>query len=116
MTPPTNANTRLIDQLVIAYNKHDARAFADCFSENAIHGILHSPTQQCGREEIYLRYVQFFSEFPNNKTQIAHRIAFGDFVVDHEVVRRTPESGPINVIAIHEFKEGVLQRLDFIRE
>jgi hypothetical protein len=116
MTQISNANTRIVDQLVITYNAQDARAFADLFREDAVHGILYAETQQRGREEIYARYLQFFSDFPENKTVVVHRIAFGSFVVDHEVVRRSPLSDPINVVAIHEFELGLIKRLDFIRE
>jgi hypothetical protein len=116
MTQIFNAHTRIVDQLVIAYNAQDARAFADFFQEDAIHGILYADQQQRGREEIYARYLKFFSDFPENKTVVVHRIAFGSFVVDHEVVRRSPLSDPINVVAIHEFELGLIKRLDFIRE
>ena len=116
MTQITNGNTRIVDQLVIAYNAHNARAFADFFSEGALHGVLHSETQQRGSEEIYRRYLQFFSDFPANHTIVVHRIAFGEFVVDHERVRRSPQSEPFNVVAIHEFEGGLIKRLDFIKE
>jgi uncharacterized protein (TIGR02246 family) len=116
MIQNANANSRLVDQLVIAYNAHDARAFANFFTADAIHGILHAETQQHGREAIYSRYLQFFADFPENQTVVVHRIAFGAFVVDHEVVRRSPSSEPINVVAIHEFESGLIKRLDFIRE
>jgi hypothetical protein len=42
MSEPKANNQQIIDQLVIAYNAHNARAFADLFTEDAIHGTLHA--------------------------------------------------------------------------
>jgi uncharacterized protein (TIGR02246 family) len=116
MTQDQTDNARVIDQLVAAYNSHDARAFADLFSEDAVHGTLHAESQQHGREEIYRRYIEVFSNFPENKTEVIQRTAFGRFVVDHEVVRRSSQSEPFNVVAIYTLESGLIRRLDFIRE
>jgi hypothetical protein len=109
-------NERVIDQLVIAYNSHNARAFADFFTEDAIHGTLHAELQQHGREEIYKRYMEVFANFPENKTEVVQRIAFGAFVIDHERVRRSASSEPFNVAAIYTMQAGLIKRLDFVRE
>jgi uncharacterized protein (TIGR02246 family) len=109
-------NQDLIDKLVIAYNNHDARAFADFFSENAIHGTLHSELLQHGREEIYRRYLEVFATYPENKTEVIQRITFGQFVVDHELVTRSSSAEPFNVVAIYTLEAGLITRLDFVRE
>jgi hypothetical protein len=111
-----NINERIIDELVIAYNSHDARAFADLFTEDAIHGTLHAELQQRGQEEIYRRYVDVFANFPENKTEVVQRTAFGQFVVDHELVQRSPASEPFNVVAIYTLEASLIKRLDFVRE
>jgi hypothetical protein len=116
MSEPKINNQQIIDQLVIAYNAHNARAFADLFTEDAIHGTLHAESQQRGREEIYHRYVEVFANFPENKTEVVQRTVFGSFVVDHELVRRSPASEPFNVVAIYTIEAGLIKRLDFVRE
>jgi hypothetical protein len=116
MASVDNANTRVIDQLVRAYNAHDARAFADFFSEDAIHGTMNAETKQHGREEIYRRYIDVFTMYPKNQTEVVGRFAFGSFVIDHEIVRRSPLTDPFNVVAIYTFNEGLITQLDFIRE
>jgi uncharacterized protein (TIGR02246 family) len=109
-------NQNVIDNLVIAYNNHDARAFADFFSEDAIHGTLHSELLQHGREAIYQRYLEVFAMYPENKTEVVQRIAFGQFIVDHELVSRSSSTEPFNVVAIYTLKNGLITRLDFVRE
>jgi hypothetical protein len=109
-------NEQVIDQLVLAYNTHNARAFADFFTEDAIHGLLHADLQQRGREEIYRRYVEVFANFPENRTEVVRRIAFGSFVIDHELVQRSLTSEPFNVVAIYTLGAGLIKRLDFVRE
>jgi hypothetical protein len=57
-----------------------------------------------------------FANFPENKTEVVQRTAFGSFVVDHELVRRSPASEPFNVVAIYTIEAGLIKRLDFVRE
>jgi uncharacterized protein (TIGR02246 family) len=109
-------NQDVIDNLVIAYNNHDARAFADFFSEDAVHGTLHSGLLQHGREEIYRRYVAVFATYPENRTEVVQRIAFGKFVIDHELVTRSSSAEPFNVVAIYTLEAGLITRLNFVRE
>ena len=108
-------NAQIIDSLVDAYNAHDARAFADLFTEDASHGNLNDANRQQGREAIYQRYLTVFSEFPGNHSDVVHRIVLDRFVVDHERVRRSPDAEPFEVVAIYTFDAGLIQRLDFVR-
>ncbi len=109
-------NQNVIDNLIIAYNNHNARGFADFFSEDAIHGTLHTEQLQHGREEIYQRYLEVFATYPENKTEVLHRTTFGPFVVDHELVTRSPSTEPFHVVAIYKLEAGLITRLDFVRE
>jgi hypothetical protein len=109
-------NAPLIDRLVAAYNLHDARAFADCFTEDAVHGKLHAETQQHGREAIYHRYTEVFSMYPENRTEVVHRIAFGAFIIDHERVQRSATVESFDVVAIYTVRDGLIDRCEFVRE
>jgi hypothetical protein len=108
-------NAAIVDSLVRAYNNHDARGFADHFSDDAIHGILHSDDLDVGAEAIFRRYVEVFARFPQNGTEVVHRVVFDDVVVDHERVRRSPESEPFDVVAVNTIRGGKIIRLDFVR-
>lgn len=111
----TKANTAIIDRLVDAYNARDSRAFANFFAPDAVHGNLNATDALHGREVIYARYVDVFKTYPENYSDVVHRIAFGDFVVDHERVRRSPSSEPFEVVAIYTMKDGLVARIDFVR-
>jgi uncharacterized protein (TIGR02246 family) len=115
MTPESEKNSRLIDQLILAYNAQDARRFADLFSEDAWHGDLHGSTFETGREAIYRRYVQVFAAHPGNRTEILNRIAFDDFVIDHERVHRNAETKPFEVAAIYTIQGDRIRRLEMVR-
>jgi uncharacterized protein (TIGR02246 family) len=105
----------LIDTLVEAYNGQNARAFADCFSEEAFHGTLRSDAPQRGREEIFRFYLDVFARYPFNRTEVCHRVVVGPWVVDCETVTRAPESQPFDVVAIYELKDGRIVRFDMVR-
>lgn len=96
----------IIDSLVVAYNAQDARAFADHFALDAVHGLLHDNAQQKSREEIYQRYIEVFAMYPENRTEVVHRIVFGNCVIDHEKVTRSKNAEPFDVVAINTLESG----------
>jgi hypothetical protein len=114
MTSSTD-NAAIVDSLIRAYNDHDARGFADHFSDDAIHGVLHSDAVDIGTEAIFRRYLDSFARFPQNATEVVHRVVFDDVVVDHERVRRSPESEPFDIIAVNTIRDGKIVRLDLVR-
>lgn len=115
MSSKSQANAAVIDRLVEAYNAQDARGFADLFTEDGWHGDLHAERFQQGREEIYRRYVDVFALYPENRTDVVHRIAFGPFVVDHEHVRRSNGAEPFEVVAIYTLEDGLIKRAELVR-
>lgn len=106
-----------IDQLVEAYNAHDALAFANLFSIDA--QVYEHPgrlTQQT-RQELLDYYNQVFATYPQNQTQVLYRVTTGNRVIDHERVQRSPEDKPFEVISIYELDaQGLICRLDFVRK
>jgi uncharacterized protein (TIGR02246 family) len=116
MIDPTTQNIDVIDRLVHAYNDHDPRAFANLFTLDATHGTLRNETPQHGREAIYEHYVGAFLRLPELRTEVLHRVAVGNFIVDHERVQRSHDSEPFDVVAIYEIKDHLITQLDFVRE
>jgi uncharacterized protein (TIGR02246 family) len=108
-------NKRVIDELVMRYNKRDATGFAALFTEDGVHGTLHSEAQQRGRTQIEARYNEVFALYPENKTIVVHRIAFGAFVIDHEKVQRNASSEAFDVVAIYTLRDGLIERCEFVR-
>jgi hypothetical protein len=112
----TSDNTRTIDALVDAYNAGDAAGFAALFAEDGWHGDLHASAPMIGRDAIERRYRDVFAKYPENRTEVVHRIAFGPFVIDHERVRRSAETAPFDVVAIYTLKDGRIVRAELVRE
>lgn len=108
-------NIRIIDRLVAAYNARDARAFAAFFALDAVHGNLNAADALRGREAIYARYADVFRTYPENHSDVVHRIVYGDFVIDHERVRRSKDAEPFDVVAIYTVEDGLVARIDFVR-
>ena len=106
----------VIDQLVAAYNSGDARRFADHFAPDA--AVYEHPQQltQAGREAIFSYYQGVFRQYPALRTTVLHRIVLGNRVIDHERVQRGPDQAPFEVLAIYEVHDGLIQRLDLVRE
>jgi uncharacterized protein (TIGR02246 family) len=108
-------NIEIIDKLVDAYNARDARGFADFFTEDAICYEHPNEIAQNGREAIFEFYKQRFTEFPQNQTEIVHRIVLGTRIIDHERVRRSPDTKPFEAVAIYEMENGLVKRFDIVR-
>jgi uncharacterized protein (TIGR02246 family) len=116
MDSAVQKNCLVIDRLVEAYNSQDARGFADLFTHDGWHGNLHATTFQIGPEAIYQRYVEVFALYPGNHTEVVHRIAFDDFVIDHEKVRRSSDAQPFDVVAIYTLEGGRIKRAELVRK
>ncbi|TAE29291.1 MAG: SgcJ/EcaC family oxidoreductase [Candidatus Kapaibacterium sp.] len=105
----------LIDRLIAAYNARDADAFANCFADDAV--IYEHPNfpKQVQKAEFLEYYVKLFKEFPQNHTERLYRAVIDNRVIDHELVMRTPESKPFEVLTIYEVRNNLIQRVDFVR-
>lgn len=112
----SNENTAVIDKLVDAYNSGNARGFADLFSVDVTVYEFPNALVQQSREEIYEFYDDLFSKFPENRTEVLHRIIIGNRVIDHERVRRANDAEPFEVLTIYELQDGEIKRLDFVRK
>ena len=116
MNTEVSRNCHVIDALVDAYNLQDARRFADLFSVDGWHGNLHGESFQIGPDAIFHRYVEVFTMYPDNRTQVVHRIAFDHFVVDHEKVTRKLGGESFDVVAIYTLKDGKIKRAELVRK
>ncbi len=105
-----------VDALVLAYNAHDARGFADFFAVDAQTFGHPNVLAQNSREEIFQTYQRVFQLAPLNHTTVLHRIVIGNRVIDHERVQRSPDAEPFEALAIYQFDDGLIARFDLIRD
>lgn len=112
----TLENTQVVDALIEAYNASDADAFANLFAEDAVAYEHPGVPAQVGRESIRAFYKAGFAAHPENRTVVLHRIVIGNYVIDHEQVRRSPAHEPFETLAINEVRDGLVRRLDLVRK
>lgn len=103
-----------IEQL-IAYNNKDLNAFCALFSPDAI--LTDLPSGQVvadGMEEIINMYRDRFST-PNLSCRVHATNDIGDFAIDRETIEGLSD-GPMDVVAMYEVKNELIQRVFFIRQ
>ncbi len=104
-----------VDELVEAYNAHDARAFAALFAEDAVAYEHPGMPAQIGRSSIQAYYEKRFAELPDLRTEVLHRIFVGNYIIDHERVVRENGQPPFEAVAINLVIDGMIHRLDIVR-
>jgi hypothetical protein len=108
--------SQLLDAVLNDFNSHEAVRFTSHFALDAIAYQHPGIITQNGQAEMIAYYLQRFEEVPKIHAELLHRIVIGDYVIDHESIRRSPELAPVEVLAINFVNAGKIQRLDVIRE
>ncbi len=100
-----------------AYNARDLDAFCALFSADV--EVYDHPGQLVlkGAEAFRSRYAERFSA-PGLRADLLHRMSVGKCAIDHERIWfKGPElSDPVEAVAIYTVREGLITRVDFIRE
>ena len=110
----TTPRTIAIEQLQ-AYNRCDLDAFCALFAEDAV--LIDLPSGQTlasGMGEIRAMYQERFAT-PGLACRVHATNDIGDFAIDRETVEGLP-GGPVDVVAMYEVKQGLIQRVFFIRD
>lgn len=113
MTYPTPR--MIVDQQLVAYNAHDIVAYMALFAPDAVISDLASGAEIVrGAEAIRAFYAARFRDNPELRGEVFSSTDLGDFAIDREQVLGLP-SGPLQLIAIYEVREGLIRSLRFIR-
>ncbi len=102
-------------QQLAAYNKHDLEAFCALFAVDAV--LTDLPSGQvlaAGIDAVRDMYRARFA-VPNLSCRVHATNDIADFAIDRETVYGLPD-GPLNVLAMYEVKNNLIQRVFFIRE
>lgn len=106
----------VVDRQLDAYNSGDIDAFMATYSPT-IEIFNHPDTPRfSGVAAMRERYAKLFNDTPDLQCTILNRIVLGDQVIDHEHVTGYSDGRVVNAVAIYEVKEGLIQRVWFIRE
>ncbi|XBQ15592.1 MAG: nuclear transport factor 2 family protein [Oceanicaulis sp.] len=107
----------LAERQLAAYNARDLDAFAACFAEDVEVYDFPGVLTLSGRDAFRARYVERFKS-EGLEAIAVHRAVVGNRVVDHERVwlEGRSRSAPIDLVVIYTVREGLIARVDFIKE
>ena len=98
-----------------AYNIQDLDAHVSHFANDVVIADFNGAVSLTGQANYKERYAKVFADFPQNKVELVNRMVLGSTVIDHERVRRTPDTEPFDVIAIYTITGGKIARVDFVK-
>lgn len=113
----TRTPTEVVQAQLAAYNARDLEAFLACFAADAEAGELGAaaPTQ-VGQASLRQRYGDLFAASPTLHCHVLTRTAFAHVVIDLEqITGRAGTPGEYQVLAIYEVRDGLIQRVHFVR-
>lgn len=111
-----NASPReIVDCQLRAYNGRKIAAYCALYAPDAAISTLNNGAEHArGIDAIRTYFIERFQSSPQLHCQIKNRIELGNFVVDHEVVTGIG-AGILEVIAIYEVRDSLIQSLRFVR-
>lgn len=110
------SNAALVQAQLDAYNAQDVERFMKAYAADAVLAAYNGAVLAEGADAIRARHENLFKSFPQNRATLINRIAFGNFVIDHEDVSRAPGGERFQVAAVYTIKNGLIARVDFVRE
>ena len=98
-----------------AYNNHDLDAFCALFATDAV--LTDLPSGQVVAEGMAAIREMYQARFatPNLYCRVHSTNDIGDFAIDRETIYGLPD-GPMDVVAMYEVKNNLIQRVFFIRD
>lgn len=107
--------TEIVEAQFRAYNDQDLEAFCACYAEDAVLASYGGAVLAEGLAAIRARHEALFASYPQNRARLLHRVAVGDFVIDHEDVERAPGGERFQVAAIYTIRGGRIARVEFAK-
>lgn len=105
----------LVQRQLDTYNVQDLDGFLACYADDVVVADLNGAVSSTGLAALRRRYAEMFAANPMNHARLVNRIAVGNTVIDHEDVRRSPDSVPFQVAAIYTIKDAKIARVDFVK-
>lgn len=102
------------ERQLVAYNAHDADAFAACFAEGVVSEDAIGTRLVSGRDALREGYRKMFAKYPELRAEIVSRMRVGDFVLHEESITGRDEN-PEHVVAIYRVRAGLIDHVRFLR-
>ena len=100
--------TGAVDRVLDALNAHDVERFVACYAEDATIEDGYDRLVARGHAELRERYGPMFERYPDVRVNGLHRVAEGEFVVQHEEV--TGRGEPTRHVAVYLVREDRIVR------
>jgi hypothetical protein len=108
-------------KMIEVYNAQDADAYVTYMTDDACEAGYRGAVVREGKEGTRTGLAAAFAKWPQNRAEIVHKQAIGDYVLFREYVTRGPASDgselvePFEVIAVYSFEGDKVSRVEFIR-
>lgn len=115
------SNLATAEAMLAAYNAQDVDAYVSYMTDDACEANYRGALVREGKEGTRSGLAAAFAKWPENRAEIHHKQAVGDFVVFREFVTRGPATdgselvAPFEVVAIYSFEGGKCSRVEFVR-
>lgn len=101
--------------MIEAYNAQDADLYVSYMTDDACEAGYRGTVVREGKEGTREGLKKMFAEFPENRAEIVKAYELGEYVVLHELVRRSAVAEPFEVLTIYSFGGDKCSRVEFIR-
>ena len=101
--------------MIEAYNAQDADLYVSYMTDDACEAGYRGTVVREGKEGTREGLKKMFAEFPENRAEIVKAYELGEYVVLHELVRRSAAAEPFEVLTIYSFEGEKCSRVEFIR-
>ena len=105
----------IAEQMIAHYNAQDADAYVSLMTDDACEAGYRGTVVREGKEGTRAGLKTMFAEFPENRAEIVKGYELGEYAVLHEVVCRSAEAEPFEVLTIYSFEGDKCSRVEFIR-
>lgn len=105
----------IAEEMIARYNAQDVDGYVALMTEDACEAGYRGLTVREGREGVRSGLTAMFAEYPDNRAEIVKSYALGEYAVLHEVVSRSVDAEPFEVMSIYSFEGDKCSRVEFVR-
>lgn len=105
----------IAEEMIARYNAQDIEGYVALMTDDACEAGYRGSVLREGRDGVRSGLAAMFAEFPNNHAEIVKGYALGEYAVLHEVVTRSADVAPFEVMSIYSFEGDKCSRVEFVR-
>ena len=106
--------SKVVDELIRAYNRRDLASFTALFSEDVEVYWFTDQLMYKGKEKLEESYRSFFDATPNLNCELLERTITGNRVKDEVLIRRVKNSAPSKATILYQVENGIVTKMYFI--